>query len=156
MEGLPRLFHLLLFTFTSLNPSMTAPTSLLPGRRTHLKRIENPFSLFLGLPLFPSSLHPQAQCLHAIQKLIKQLQQHLKAAHLDRKTLQILALQFQNDFAVLRYLLLYSVGNISPHDNSVSHSTIQPANKPNLKRKVFNVTLGAVMKNMDKVIKLRQ
>ena len=56
----------------------------------------------------------------------------------------------------MRYLLLYSVGNISPHDTSVSHSTIQPANKPNLKRKVFNVTLGAVMKNMDKVIKLRQ
>ena len=50
--------------------------------------------------LFPSSLHPQAQCLHAIQKRIKQLQQ-LKAAHFDRKTLQIIALQFQNDFAVL-------------------------------------------------------
>ena len=87
---------------------------------------------------------------------MKQLQQQLNAAHLDRKTLQLIALQFQNDFAVLRYLLLFSVGNISPHDNSVSHSTIQPANKPNLKPKVFSVTFGAAMKNMDKVIKLRQ
>ena len=53
-------------------------------------------------------------------------------------------------------MLLYSVGNISPHDNSVSHLTIQPANKPNLEPKVFSVTFGAAMKNMDEVIKLRQ
>ena len=106
--------------------------------------------------LFPSSLHPQAQCLHAIQKRIKQLQQQLKAAHLHRKALQFIALQFQNDFAVLRYLLLYSVGNFSPHDNSVSHSPIQPANKPDPQLKIFSVTFGAALKNMDKAIKLRQ
>ena len=47
-ERLPRLFHLL--RFTSLNPSTTAQTSLLPWRRTHLNRIQNPFSLFLDLP----------------------------------------------------------------------------------------------------------
>ena len=90
------------------NPSKGDPESVqpLPGPST----------------LFPSSLHPQAQCLRAIQKRMKQLQQQLKAAHLDRKTVQLIALQFQNDFAMLRFLLLYSVGNISPDDNSVSHS----------------------------------
>ena len=156
MECLPRLFHPLLFTFTSLNPSMTAATSLLPCRRTHLNRIQNPFSLFLDLPLFPSSRHPQTQCLHAIQKRLKQLQQQLKAAHLDRKTLQLSALQFRNDCEVLRYLLLFPVGNIFLDDNSVSHSTIQSANKPNPKPKIFSVTFGAAIKHMDKVINLRQ
>ena len=90
------------------NPSIEDPESVqpFPGPST----------------LFPSSLHPQAQCVHAIQKRIKQLHHQLNPAHLDRKTLQIIALQFQNDFAVLRYLLLFSVGNICPDDNSVSHS----------------------------------
>ena len=68
---------------------------------------------------------------HAIQKRIKQLQQQLKAAHLDRKTLQIIAPQFQNNFALLRFLLFRSDGNMSPDDNSPSHSTIQPTNRPN-------------------------
>ena len=38
-----------------------------------------------------------------------------------------------------------------PHDISVSHSTIQPANKPNPKPEIFSVTFGAAIKNMDKV-----
>ena len=107
------------------DPSIVDPDSVqpLPGPST----------------LFPSSLHPQAQCLHAIQKRIKQLQHQLKAAHLDRKALQLIALQFHNDFAMLRYLLLYSVGNFSPHDNSDSHSTIQPGNEPNPNPKPKNV-----------------
>ena len=47
-----RLFYLLLFT--SLNPSMTAPTSLSSCRGTHPNRIPNPFSFFLDLTLsFP-------------------------------------------------------------------------------------------------------
>ena len=68
-----------------------------------------------------SCLHPQAQCLHAIQKTIKQLQQHSKAEQLNCKTLPYIALQFQNDFALLRYLLFHSDGNISLDDTSVSH-----------------------------------
>ena len=80
----------------------------------------------------------------------------IKGSTLRSEDTAIIALQFQNDFAVLRYLLLYSVGNFSPHDNFVSHSTIQPANKPNPKAKIFSVTFGAAIKNMDKDIKLRQ
>ena len=77
------------------NPPKQDPESiqLLPGPST----------------LFLSPLHLQAQCLHAIQKTIKQLQQHL-----DWNTLQIIALQFQNDFVVLRYFFFYSVGYKPP------------------------------------------
>ena len=63
------------------NPSKEDPESVqpLPGPST----------------LFPSSLHPLAQCLHAIQKRMKQLQQQLKAAHLDRKTCNLLLFNFR-------------------------------------------------------------
>ena len=55
----------------------------------------------------------------------------MKADQLDWKTLLIIALDFQNDFALLRYLLFHSVENIFSDDNSASHWTIQPTNKPN-------------------------
>ena len=82
------------------NPSKQDPesTQLLP----------EPSTLFL------SPLHFQIQCLHAIQKSIKQVLQHLMAKHLDRKPLQIFAIKFRNDFAALCYLLFHSVGNNSP------------------------------------------
>ena len=81
--------------------------------------------------LIPSSFHSQAQCLHAIQETIQQLQQRLKAEQLEWDTLQFIAHQFQNDFALLRYFLFFSVGNISKDDDSVSRATFQPTNKPN-------------------------
>ena len=56
----------------------------------------------------PSSLHHQMKCLQAINNSIQQFNQHLKAEKLDRQILQLVVLQLQNDFAVLRYLLFSS------------------------------------------------
>ena len=63
-----------------------------PGSSTHL----------------PSALHHQTKCLQAINNSIQQFNQHLKAEKLDRQILQLVVLQLQNDFAVLRYLLFSS------------------------------------------------
>ena len=52
-----------------------------------------------------SPLQHQASCLQAIHKTIQQSNQHLKAEHLDRQALQLIALRLQNDFTFLRYLL---------------------------------------------------
>ena len=58
-------------------------------------------------PSAPLSSPPQhqAKCLQAIQKTIQQFNQHLKAQHLNRQTLQLIVLQLQIDFALLRCLL---------------------------------------------------
>ena len=63
--------------------------------------------------LLPSSLQHQAKCLQAINKTIKQFNQHLKAEQLDRQTLQLVLPQLQNDFALLRYLLFPPVETVS-------------------------------------------
>ena len=55
--------------------------------------------------LLSSPLQHQANCLQAIHKTIQQFNQHLKAEHLERQTLQLIVLQLQNDCALLRYLL---------------------------------------------------
>ena len=55
--------------------------------------------------LLSSPLQNQANCLQAFHKTIQQFNQHLKAEHLDRKSLQLNVLQLQNDFSLLRYLL---------------------------------------------------
>ena len=82
----------------------------------------------------PSSLQHQSNCLQAINKTIKQFTQHLKAEQLDRQTLQLISLQLQNDFALLRYLL-FSPGettsntNITAEDSATSpllHSNPNP------------------------------
>ena len=59
--------------------------------------------------LLPLPLQHQSNCLQAINKTIKQFNQHLKAEQLDRQTLQLILLQLQNDFALLRYLLFSPV-----------------------------------------------
>ena len=74
----------------------------------------------------PSSLQHQASCLQAIHKTIQQFNQHLKAEHLDRQTLQLIVLQLQNDFAVLHYLLFSPVETISNKDITVKHSATSP------------------------------
>ena len=58
----------------------------------------------------PSSLHHQMKCLQAINNSIQQFNQQLKAEKLDRQILQLVVLQLQNDFAVLRYLLFPRLG----------------------------------------------
>ena len=64
----------------------------------------------------PSSLQHQANCLQSINKTIQQFNHYLKAEHLDRQTLQLIVLLFQNDFALLRYLLFSPVETTSDKD----------------------------------------
>ena len=73
-----------------------------------------------------SSLQHQAHCLQAIHQIIQQFHQHLKTEQLDRKTLQFIALQYQKDFASLRYLLFSSVGTTSISDIAVKNSAASP------------------------------
>ena len=82
-----------------------------------------------------SSLQHQAHCLQAIHKTIQQFNQHLKAEHLDRQTLQLIVLQLQNDFALLRYLLFSPVETIPNEDitveNSATSFVFNPKANPN-------------------------
>ena len=81
--------------------------------------------------LLSSPLQHQANCLQAIQKTIQQFNQHLKAECLDRQTLQLIDLQLQNDFALLRYLLFSPVTTVSNKDTADKNSTISPLINPN-------------------------
>ena len=81
-----------------------------PGSSTHL----------------PSSLHHQMKCLQAINNSIQQFNQHLKAEKLDRQTLQLVVLQLQNDFAVLRYLLFSSTETIPNKDVTGKDAATSP------------------------------
>ena len=81
-----------------------------PGSSTHL----------------PSSLQRQTKCLQAINNSIQQFNQHLKAQKLDRQILQLVVLQLQNDFAVLRYLLLSLTETISNKYITVKDTATSP------------------------------
>ena len=78
----------------------------------------------------PSSLQHQATCLRSINKTIQQFNQHLKAEQLDRQTLQLILLQLQYDFALLRYLLFSPVETISNKDFPVKNSASSPLFNP--------------------------
>ena len=75
--------------------------------------------------LLTSPLQHQSNCLQVIHKTIQQFNQHLKAEHLDRQVLQFIVLQLQNDFALLRSLLL------SDKDIAVKNSATSPLVNPN-------------------------
>ena len=81
----------------------------------------------------PSSLQHQAKCLQTIHKTVQQFNQHLKAELLDRQKLQLIVLQLQNDFALLRHLLFSPVETISNKDITVKNSATSPLfiSKPN-------------------------
>ena len=81
-----------------------------PGSSTHL----------------PSSLRHQTKCLQAINNSIQQFNQHLKAEKLDRPILQLVVLQLQNDFAVLRYLLFSSTDTTPNKDITVTDTATSP------------------------------
>ena len=81
--------------------------------------------------LLPSPLQHQANCLQAIHKTIQQSNQHLKAEYPDRQTLQLIVLQLQNDFALLRYLLSSPVETISNKDITFKNSATSPLLKSN-------------------------
>ena len=74
----------------------------------------------------PSSLQHQTKCLQAINNSIQQFTQHLKAEKLDRQILQLVVLQLQNDFAVLRYLLFSSTETIPNKDITVKDTATSP------------------------------
>ena len=77
-------------------------------------------------PHLPSALRHQTKCLQAINNSIQQFNQHLKAEKLDRQILQLVVLQLQNDFAVLRYLLFSSSETISNKDTTVKDTATSP------------------------------
>ena len=115
----------------SINQHITDGTFILPSLRLTSQSKPNAavhqptpdFSALLSSPL----LH-QANCLQAIHKTIQQLNQQLKAENLDSQALQIIALQLQNDFALLRYLL-FSDKDAAAKDSATS-PLINP--RPNL------------------------
>ena len=80
--------------------------------------------------LLSSPLQHQTNCLQAFHKTIQQFTQHLKVDQLDRKTLQLIALQLQNDFALLRYLLFSSVNKFSKKNIAVKNSGTSPLPNP--------------------------
>ena len=75
--------------------------------------------------LLSSPLKHQAICMQSIHKTIQQFNQYLKAKHLDRQALQLIALQLHNDFALLRYLLF------SDTDTAAPDPATSPLNNPN-------------------------
>ena len=83
-----------LFLFPSLQPTNQCQPNAAPHQ-------PNPESSALLSP----PLQHQAKCLQSIHKTIQQFNQYLKAEHLDRQALQLIALPLQNDFLLLRYLL---------------------------------------------------
>ena len=80
----------------------------------------------LQIPPGSSSRQHQAQYLQAIHGTIQQFHQRLKAEKLDRKTLQLIFLQLQKYFAILRYLLFFSVGTLPISDTSVEDLATSP------------------------------
>ena len=104
---------------TLLLPLRQQPNQFKPDAAAHQPAPGSSASL-------PSSLQHQSNCLQAINKTIKQFNQHLKAEQLDRQTLQIILLQLQNDFALLRYLLFSPIEPTSNKNITVKDSATSP------------------------------
>ena len=103
---------------TFLLPSLQATNQSKPNAAAHQSNPE-------PSALLSSPLHHQAICLQSIHKTIQQFNQYLKAKHLDRQALQLIALQLHNDFALLRYLLF------SYTDTAAPDPATSPQNNPN-------------------------
>ena len=116
----------------SIHPHITDGTFLLPSLQLTIQSEPNAavhqstpeFAALLSSPL----LH-QANCLQSIHKTIQQFNQYLKAENLDRQALQLIALQLQNDFPLLRYLL-FSDKDTAATD-SATNPIINPTPNPN-------------------------
>ena len=115
---------------TFLLPSLQPTNQFKPNAAAHQPTADS--STFLS-----SALQHQVHCLLAFHKTIQQFSQHLKAEHLDRQALQHLALQLQNDFALLRYLLF------SDNDSAATDSATGPLKNinPNPNPTLFPFTL---------------
>ena len=80
---------------TFLLPTLQPTNQSKPNAKAHQPNLESS-------ALLPSPLKHQASCLQTIHKTIQQFNRNLKAKRLDRQALQLIALQLQNDFALLR------------------------------------------------------
>ena len=111
---------------TLLHPLLQQTNQSQPDAAAHLSMPGPSASL-------PSSLQHQSNCLQAITKTIKQLSQHLKVEQLDRQTLQLILLQLQIDFALLRFLLFSPVDTITHKQIAIKDSATSPLldSKPN-------------------------
>ena len=103
---------------TFLFPSLQPTNQFKPNAAVHQPNPESS-------ALLSSPLQHQANCVQSIHKTIQQLNQQLKAENLDKQTLQLIALQLQNDFALLRYLLF------SDKDTATKESATRPIINPN-------------------------
>ena len=115
---------------TFLLPSLQLTSQSKPNAAVNQPNPE--FSDLLSSPL----LH-QANCLQAIHKTIQQLNQQLKAENQDRQALQLIALQLQNDFALLRYLLFSDKATAAK--DSATCPLINPNPNPNLTSSAFTL-----------------
>ena len=84
-----------------------------------------------------SPLQHQANCLQSIHKTIQRFNQNLKAEHLDRQAIQLIALQLQNDFALLRYLLFSDKATAAK--DSATSPLINPNPNPNPPSSAFTL-----------------
>ena len=107
---------------TFLLPSLQPTNQFKPNAAAHQPNLESSALLF-------SPLQHQANCLQSIHKTIQRFNQYLKAEHLDRQALQLIALQLQNDFALLRYLLSSDQGTAA--QDSANSPLINPNPNPN-------------------------
>ena len=124
---------------SSVNQHTTDGTFLLPSLQLTSQSKSNA-AVHLSTPDFSAPLSSpllhQANCLQAIHKTVQQLNQQLKAENLDRQALQLIALQLQNDFALLRYLLFSDKATaatdfapsplINPNPNPTSSASTLP------------------------------
>ena len=115
----------------SINQHVTDGTFLLPFLKPTNQSKPNAAahqSIPESSAIFSLPLQHQANRLQAIQNTMQQFDQHLKAQHLDRQTLQLILLQQQNDFALLLHLL-FSNKNVAIK-NSASSPQINVLLKP--------------------------
>ena len=106
---------------TFLLPSLQPTNQSKPNAAAHQPKPE--FSALLSSPL-----QHQANCLQSIHRTIQQFNQYLKADHLGRQAFQRIALQLQNNFALLRYLLFFDKETAAK--DSATSSLINPNRTP--------------------------
>ena len=122
------------------NQHITDGTFLLPFLQSTIQSQPNaaaqePNPESSALLSFPLQHH--AICLQSIDKTMQQFDQYLKAEHLDRQALQLTALQLQNDFALLRYLLFSDKATAAK--NSATSLLINPSPNPNPTSSAFTL-----------------
>ena len=126
----------------SFNPHITDGTFFLPPLQPTNQCKSNVAAhqpISESSALLSSPLQHQANCLQAIHKTIQQFNQHLKAEHLDRQALQIIALQLQNDFAFLRYLLFSDKDTATKYAATSPLISLNPNPNPNPTSSAFTL-----------------